>query len=432
MKHIFIIQCLCLFSMSSFSQTLSLEDAINTALKNSLDIQLAKNNIQQNELNNYVGVAGGLPVVSGTASDNEQLSNINQKYATESRNVTRTGVATNNLSANVTANMVLYNGMRVVSTKKKLNELLNQSREILNAEIQNIMATVMTAYFDVVRQQNYIKTIEQSISVSQQKLDIVKTQQAVGLANNADLYQAQVDYNALLQTRQSQQLAIDQAKTELLRLLTIRPDSAITIEDTILVDQSIVLGTVLDNLQNNPDLRVAEDQIRINELIVKEVAAQRYPTLRLNGGYNFVYNSSAAGDTRLNNSYGPTIGVGVSIPIYNGTIFKRQQKIAEIDVNNATLNKNILQRDYSAEVVKTYQAYSSTLQQLETQKKNYELSQQLVDLIMQKFRLRQATIVDVKQAQQSFELAAYSLTNLSFAAKASEIELKRVSNQLKM
>ncbi|MEI9956551.1 MAG: hypothetical protein WDM90_09685 [Ferruginibacter sp.] len=41
--------------------------------------------------------------------------------------------------------------------------------------------------------------------------------------------------NALLQSKQSQQLIVDQAKTELLRLLTLRPDSAIAVEDTIIV-----------------------------------------------------------------------------------------------------------------------------------------------------------------------------------------------------
>ncbi|MDH7460324.1 TolC family protein [Chitinophagaceae bacterium 26-R-25] len=426
-----VVACTLLISGYSFSQNLTLDDAVNIALKNSLDIQLAKNNVTVNDINNFIGIAGGLPVVSGTATDAEQLSNINQKYADPKRDIQKRGVATNNLSGNVQASYLLFNGMRVVTTRKRLNELLTQSKEQLNSQVQNIMASVMTAYYDVIRQQNYIKTIDQSLIVSQQKLDIVKTQQAVGMANNADLFQAQVDYNTLVQSHQSQQLAIDQSKTELLRLLTLKADSVISISDTILVDHSLVLGTILDNLPNNPDLRAAEDQVRINQFIVKETAAQRYPSLRLNGGYSFVYNSSAAGDTRLNNSYGPTIGVGVGVPIYNGSIYKRQQKIAEVNVNSAELTKDIIVRDYSANIIKTYQAYTSTLMQLETQRKNYELSKQLVDLILQKFQLHQATIIDVRTAQQSFELAGYSLINLSFSAKSSEIELKRVSSQLK-
>jgi len=55
----------------------------------------------------------------------------------------------------------------------------------------------------------------------------------------------------------------------------------------------------------------------------------------------------------------------------------------------------------------------------------------LLDLVLQKFQLRQATIVDVRQAQQSFEGASYTFTNLSFAAKSAEIELNRLVNHIK-
>ena len=59
-----------------------------------------------------------------------------------------------------------------------------------------------------------------------------------------------------------------------------------------------------------------------------------------------------------------------------------------------------------------------------------ELAQKLIDLVLQRFQLRQNTIVDVTIAQQTFETAAYSLTNLSYASKASEIELKRLISKL--
>jgi outer membrane protein TolC len=58
------------------------------------------------------------------------------------------------------------------------------------------------------------------------------------------------------------------------------------------------------------------------------------------------------------------------------------------------------------------------------------MSQALLTLVMEKFKLGQATIVDVKQAQQSFESAGFRLVSLRFTAKIAEIELKRLSNQL--
>lgn len=433
MKRLLILLLVLIAVTGVYAQKLELKDAINIALKNSLDIELARNyNIQRDILNSY-GMAGGLPVVAANASDNEQITNINQKYdagGDSARVVTTKGANSNTLNAGITGTFLLFNGMRVVTTKKRLDQLELQSEQYINSQVQNIIAMVMTNYYDVVRQQYYIRVIDQSIDLAKQTLDIVKAQQSVGLANNANLYQAQLDLNNLVQAKEIQQLVIQQAKTEMLRLLTLKTDSTINIQDTIIVDQSIMLDAILSNLTSNADIIAADQQVRINELIVRETAAQRYPSVSVNGGYNYARNQNAAGQVLLNQRSGPVIGLGLSIPIYNGSIFRRQQKAAEIDVKNAELQKGVLVRDYTAGAVKSYQAYSSTIVQLETARQNFKLSQDLVSLVLQRFQLRQATILEVSQAQDSFERSAYVLINLAFSAKSSEIELKRLSNQL--
>lgn len=290
----------------------------------------------------------------------------------------------------------------------------------------------MTGYYDIVRQQSYLKTIEKSIDASNQQLEIVKARQSVGLANNADLFQAQIDLNALLQAKQSQQVVIDQAKTELLRQLTVKADSAINIDDSIIVDKAVTLDAILNSVNKNPELIAADEQVKINEQLVKETSALRYPSLRATTGYNFTRNKSAAGQLLLNQNYGPYVGVSVAIPIYNGSVYRRQQQVASINVRNATLEKNILLRDFNAQVTKSYQSYISAIEQIKTEQENYKLSGQLLELALERFRYKQATIVDVKNAQQSFEASGYRLVNLNFAAKSAEIELKRLANQLSL
>ena len=435
MKLLIVFIFLVSFSITAAAQQiLRLPDAVNIALKNSLDIQLNKNIVEVNTVLNNYGVAGGLPLVTGSATDNEQVSNINQKTNNGDivRTIQRNNAATNSFALGVTGSILLYNGNRVVATKSRLARLVKQSERQLNSQVQNILSGVMVGYYDIVRQQSYMKTIERSIDASNQQLDIVKARQSVGLANNADLFQAQIDLNALLQTKQSQQLIIDQAKTELLRQLTLNPDTVIAIQDTILVDRTLKLEDVLNNLNKNSNILAADDQVKINELVVKETAALRYPSVRATTGYNFIRNKAAAGQLLLNQNYGPSVGVNVGIPIYNGTIIKRQQKIAQINVRNAQLDKQVLIRDYSSQVVKSYQSYTATLQQLQTEQQNYTLSNQLLELALERFKYKQATIIDVKNAQQSFEASGYRLVNLNYAAKSAEIELKRLANQLSL
>ncbi|MEO7523201.1 MAG: TolC family protein [Ferruginibacter sp.] len=431
MKRIFFLLNLAVyFSLASMAQdTLRLTDAVNIALKNSLDIQLSNNRIEAAGIFNNYGVAGGLPLVTGSFADNEQVTTVNQKLNTGT-DINRNNAAANSLGANITGSILLYNGGRVLATKKRLAELESHSKEQLNAQVQNVLASVMVAYYDIVRQQDYVKTIDRSIEASNQQLDIVKVRQQVGLANNADLFQAQIDLNVLQQAKLAQRLVIDQAKSELLRLLTLKADSLVNIKDTILVDKNVMLDSILNSLNKNADINAAESQVKINELIVKETKAQRYPSIRATAGYAFSRNQAAAGNLLLNQNYGPTVGASIAIPIFNGSIFKRQQQVAAIDVKNAGIQKQILLRDYSAQVVKQFQAYTNTINQLDTAQANYKLSSKLLELTLLRFQLKQATAVEIKNAQQSFEESGFRLVNLNFAAKSAEIELKRLANSL--
>jgi outer membrane protein len=430
MKHI-IRSLFFLFPSSLLAQQpLSLHDAVATALKNNLGIQIANNNINIADINNSYGVAGGLPVVTATGTDVEQVNSLKQEYANAANNKTSNNAASNNLSAGITASMLVYNGGRVTAAKQRLGITALQSRQQLSARALTLMYNVMLRYYDVIRQQNYAKTLQQSIEVSKQKLTVVQTQQNVGMANNADLFQAQVDLNTQIQNLQAQQLVIDQDKTDLLTLLTLQPDSSIVINDTIIVDKSITLTSVIDAVKTNPDIVAAGQQVMINQFMARETAALRYPSFSVNGGYNFSHTQNAAGFSLLNQSYGPFAGVGISIPVFNGNIYKKQKEVADINIKNAELQKDTLEINYTANAVKSWQAYNNNLQQLETAKANYELSQKLLNLAMQRFQLRQATIVEIKNAQQSFENAGYQLINTSFAAKVAELQLRRYSNKM--
>jgi outer membrane protein TolC len=80
--------------------------------------------------------------------------------------------------------------------------------------------------------------------------------------------------------------------------------------------------------------------------------------------------------------------------------------------------------------VRTYQSYQSNLLQYQTQIKNFKLSAELLDLVLVRFSLGQSTIVDVRQAQASYETEGFRLVNLSYAAKVAEIELNRIAGKL--
>ncbi len=421
--------CLFLLPFIVKGQQLSLQEAINITLKNNYDIQISKGVVDINSINNNIGIAGGLPIVSGTLSNQESVTNLNQQFSTGTE-ISKNGASANTSSINVTGSMLLYNGYRVVATKKRLEALEQQSKKQLNSTIQNTIAVVMLKYYDIIRQQSYMKTLQQSIDLSRKQLEIISSKKEVGMANNADLFQSQIDLNTRLQDYASQELIVKQAKTDLLTVMAIKADSVININDSILVDGHLLLAPVLDSLQHNPDIESIDKQIFINQQIEKETAAQRYPSLRANTGSNFGRTQSDAGQILLNQSYGPFLGLSLSVPIYNAGITKRQEKMAMINTTLSKLQKQSLIDKYQSDIIKTYQAYTTNIKQSQTQQSNYLLSAQLVDLSLQRFKLSQATIIELREAQKSYEDAGYRLVNLLYAAKIAEIELKRVSNGL--
>jgi outer membrane protein len=413
------------------AQTLTSQDAVQIALKNSLGIQLAKNYVDITTINNSYGIAGGLPIVTGSLTDQEQSTNIKQQYADPANNKKSNNAASNNLAAGINGSMLLYNGQRVVTAKKRLGVMQAQGGQFLNSRALILVNNVLLKYYDVVRQQSFARTLQASIDASKQRLAIVQAQQNVGVANNADLFQSQVDLNTQIQNLQAQQLVIDQDKTDLLTLLTLNPDSSIVIQDTILIDKTIQLATILKGVQEaNPDVMAADQQITINQYIEKETAALRYPSLLAGAGYNYSRTRNTVGFSLLNLNYGPYTGITLNVPIFNGNIYRKQGQIAGINIKNAQLIKDTLLLNYTANAIKNWQAYNNNIQQLETAKANYDLSRKLLDLVLLRFQLKQATIVDVKNAQESFENAGFLLVNVSYAGKSAEIQLRRYANQL--
>ena len=420
-----------LFSQEINAQNnLSLKEAVTIALQNSYDIKLVENNLSIAQNNNNYGVAGGLPTVTANGTNNNTLTTISQTFPDASRNTTRSGVDGSTLNGGLTATMILFNGYRIAATKDRLESIQKQTEAALQVQMLNTSSTVMQQYYNVIRQVAFLKTIEKSIEASEQRVAIVKTRQEIGVANQADLLQSSLDLNALLQAKQNQLLVLDQVKADLFNSMVVPANSNYVFTDSIQVDQKMILSDVESKMKAHPLLQSAQQLINVNQFLEKETKALMYPTLRANSGFNYNSNKSTAGFILLNESYGPFLGFNLSIPIYAGSTSKRAYKNAQINTVSAKIQYDNTAQDLSTELFKTYQNYQNSLKQTPIEIENYTMSDALLALVMEKFKLGQATIVDVKQAQQSFEAAGFRLTSLRFSAKIAEIELKRMSNQL--
>ena len=429
MKRFFISIALFLPLLLNAQVQLTLKSAIDTALKNNYDIQISKNYLRIAKVSNNYGMAGGLPYINANVGDNLSLDNINQKFndGTES-NISDLGG--NSMNAGISANIILFNGFKVTATKKRLSYIQKQSEIELNGQIQNTIASVMIKYYDIIRQQSYFRIFQSMHDVSVKKFDIVNEKNNVGMANGVDMMQAQSDVNTAAQNMTIQQLLIDEDKADMLLLINAKTNMAFSINDSILIDNTLVLDSIINYLKRNPQFLSAEQQVKINEQILKETASQRYPSLKLNTAYNFARSDNNSGNTLLNQSYGPTAGLTLQVPIFNGNVYRTEKIVAGINVSTSKLEKESLYSTLINSAMKKYLSYTTTLKQIESQRENFELSKKLVDLVLTDFKYGQATILDVKAAQASYESAAFLLINFQYNAKIAEIELKQLIYQL--
>jgi len=431
MKKIFLILLLLTPLWSIAQQHLTLEMAIDSALKNNFDIRIARNEAEIGKINNNYGMAGGLPAINAGISDNASLYNIHQEFSDGSSTSVNNSF-NNNLNADISASIILFNGLKVMSAKKRLKYLQDKEFLELNMEIQNAVAAIMLKYYDIIRQERYLKIMRSTIDISQKKSEIISARKNVGLANDADIMQAQIDLNLAEQNYRTQQLVIENSKIELLQLMgTSQQPLFITGDSLITVDSQIQIDSVLVFLKDNYQYLTAEQQIKINEQMAKEARAERMPSLQLNTSYDFGLNQNAKGNALRYRNYGPYAGLNLQIPIFNGGTYRIRQKTAQLNTSNARLEKENLFNELTSSVRKTHQTYKNALTQIDIQQASFQLSEKLVALVLQKFQLNQSTILDLKAAQQSYENSAYLLVNLQYQAKVAEIELKRLSCLLK-
>ena len=167
---------------------LSLNEAVEIALKNNYDIQLAKTAADVTAINNNAGNAGMLPNIDFNVSENLSNTNINQKFS-NGLEVQSNGVGATNLNANVALSWTLFDGMKMFATKHRLEELETQSGFALKEQIQQTVAQVMVEYYAIVGQKMQIKSTQKALDLVQKRLEIVKTQYQVGTVSAFELNQ---------------------------------------------------------------------------------------------------------------------------------------------------------------------------------------------------------------------------------------------------
>ena len=411
-------------------ELLTPEDAVAFAISKNFDIVLAKNEADIAKINNNKATAGMLPRINVTTGNVFNLNNLDQKFSS-GQDVNRNWVPVNSFNAGLNLNWTIFDGLKMFATKDRLAALQSLGEIELNRQIQATVAEVLNAYYNIVRQKQQIKALNESAQISIERVNLSQKKFDVGYSDKTPLLQAKVDYSTQQINIVRQEIVLEQSKVALNKILGRASNITFDVIDTIDVNYTPNLEVIKDSaFQQNFSVKSAIKNIEIAKLQHKEINAQRLPTINFNTGYQFSQNNSKAGFQLSSRTYGPTVGVNAVIPIFTGGMVKKQLESSAVNIANQQVQLDQLKNNIDADVLTAFQNFDYAQRVLKLNDENVKIAQENVQVTLERYRLNQSTSVEIKQAQSSYEDALYNVILARYNAKIAEIELKRLSNNL--
>jgi outer membrane protein TolC len=183
-------------------------------------------------------------------------------------------------------------------------------------------------------------------------------------------------------------------------------------------------------LAQNPDIKISQMNMKVAANNTRIVNALRLPTLSLGLNYGLSRTENSAGLTLLNQTQGLTGGLTLGWTLYNGNIVNIQKKNALLTEMNAKFQSDLVETQTNAVLLEAYQQYNSNLNILKMDEENLLVAKEAVDVALGQFRVGTGNIVQLEQAQASYQTAGSLVVTDRYNSKLSETQLLQQSGLL--
>jgi outer membrane protein len=434
MQRFFVYILLFVTHTATAQQKLSLEEAIASALKNNYDIQLSKNDSAVAALDYSYRNAVFLPRVNGTIGTNWNNNNQKQTLADGTKREQK-AVKSSNINAALNLNWTLFDGLKMFATRDKAEEFIRLGELGIKNQVTNSVAAVVTTYYNIVRQKQLLKAIEEQISLSQERVKLAQYKLDIGVGAKPDVLQSKVDNNAQKALRLEQQTLIAQLKEQLNQAMNVKDAPPYDVADSIPINAVLSLGDLQNGLdKSNPTLLITKKNIDIANLTLRERKAERWPTVSFNSVYNFTRTNNQTVinpfSPLFNQSRGLNYGLTASIPILNAFNTKRLIKQAELSIRNQQLLFDNQQSQLNLSIVNAFLEYEQQKKALALEEENILLARENVSIVFQVYKLNSNTLIQLKEAEKSLQDAYTRLITARYNTKLAETELLRLKGDL--
>jgi outer membrane protein TolC len=433
MQNLYIFLLVIFLGFSSQAQeVLTLEDAVKIALENNYDIKIAKNNSKIDETNNNLANAGILPSLNANLTNNNTQINIKQKQVDGTRRELD-GAVNFNLNYGVSLDWTIFDGMSMFARKEQLKVLEEQGKLELQSAILSTISDVYITFFDLVQQQKIITSIDTAIVISNQRLTTAQNRFRVGKAAKLEVLNAQVDLNTDMSLLLRQKEIYNNSRVRLNQILGRNLQTDFKVNTEISFYEGMILNKIVETAKKqNPQLQAQILSKRVADLNLKQIKGNRYPVVRLTSGYNISRSETPLGFIVQSSAQGFVYGVTATVPIFNGFLQSKNERVAKYHVDNSNLQIEQQKIALETQIISFYNSYQTNLDLVKVEAKNLDIAKQNLDITLAKFKIGTITTVEFRTAQQNFIEASVRYSNAQYLTKLSEINLKELAGTLNL
>lgn len=403
-----------------------------TSLLNAdLDRKIADSKVKET-----IGI--GLPQISGTANLQDYLKVPTSLLPGEFFGQPGTYIPVKfgvkyNSSLSASATQLLFNGSYLVGLQasKTYKELSQRAYD--RSKIETNVA-VTKAYYMVLVNNKQIELLNANISQLKEQLDQTKALFKNGFAEQIDADRLTVLYNNLVTEKQNILRSLELGKNVLKFQMGMPVDDDLklngNIEEVSLSNKDLPL-TDSSTYKNRIEYSLAQTQVKLNALSLKNTKAEFLPTLSAFGTGSLSYQNNSF--SNLYNKHYPTlfIGLQLNIPIFSGGQRYQRVKQAEFTLRKSDNDLMNAKNSINLEIQNSITQFTNSLNSLKNQERNLDLANEVLRVSKIKYEQGVGSSLEVTQAQTSLKEAQNNYINALYDALISKVDTEKAIGSIK-
>jgi len=395
--------------------TWTLEECINYALEK--NIYVRKSELTNQRYQHYANQAKAQRFPSLNASVSQ---NYNWSKNTTAGESGYSGMNGSNISVNT--GVTVFNASKLTNQIKQAELDIQSGQYSLETTKESISLSILDAYLQVLYAEEQVMNSEKQIESTASQLNLASERLAMQVISKADYAQvkSQLASEKLNLANSRSQLAISKVNLEQLMELPVsdnfniaHPDIHEMVNQNRIPDVKSVYETAL---AIKPQIKIAEVNKEIAAFDEKIAKAGYYPTLSASAGLGTNYSSQFTDPyfDQINNGISPSMGLSLSIPIYQRKQIRTSVAVAQIGYQDAELSEINTRNELRKNIEQACLDVSSAQVEYRASLENYEATSESAALSDEKFRQGIINSVDYLVSKTNLILAESQLLQSRF------------------